>query len=59
MAHAEGIVPSTLAAERPVRVGFTEDGTVSFNVHVFVPIFVLPLYVLQVIVQVPDTAFGI
>ena len=43
MAHAAGTVPSTLVAERLVRVGFTEDGTVNFNVQVFVPILVLPL----------------
>ena len=40
-------------------VGFTDAGTVNVNVQVLLPIFVLPLYVAQVIVQVPVTAFGI
>ena len=40
-------------------VGFTDAGTVNFKVQLFVPTFVEPLYVLHVIVQVPDIAFGI
>ena len=40
-------------------LGFTDDGTVNFKVQLFVPILEEPLYVSQVIVQVPDIAFGI
>ena len=59
MAHAAGTSPSTLVAVKLVIVGFTDEGTVSVSVQVFDPTFVDPLYVSQVIVQEPDTAFGI
>ena len=59
MAHAAGTSPSTRVAVTLVIVGFTEAGTVKVKVHVLEPIFVEPLYVSQVMVQVPDTAFGI
>ena len=58
MAHAAGTSPSTRVAVTLVIVGFTEAGTVKVKVHVLEPIFVEPLYVSQVMVQVPDTAFG-
>ena len=54
-----GTSPSTRAAVRLVMVGFTDAGMVNVSVQVLLPIFVLPLYVAQVIVQVPVTAFGI
>ena len=47
-----------MAIKLPI-VGFTEAGTVSFKVQLFVPIFDDPLYVSHVILQVPDIAFGI
>jgi hypothetical protein len=40
-------------------LGTTEEGTLTVKETVFVPISVLPLYVLQVIVQLPEVPFGI
>ena len=40
-------------------LGTTEEGTFTVKETVLVPINVLPLYVLQVMVQVPDVPFGI
>ncbi len=40
-------------------LGTTEEGTFAVKETVFVPINVLPLYVLQVMVQVPDVPLGI
>ena len=51
-------MPSTRSAVRLPMDGFTLAGTDSFNVQVFVPIFVSPLYVTQMMVQVPLTASG-
>lgn len=45
--------------ERVETLGTTEEGTFAVKETVLVPISVLPLYVLQVIVQVPDVPFGI
>ena len=54
------LVTSLLAsATVNVTVGLTFSCTQSVIVAVFLPIFVLPLYVVQVIVQVALTPFGI
>ena len=52
--------PETASATvRAEILGTTEEGTFAVKETVLVPINVLPLYVLQVMVQVPDVPFGI
>ena len=53
---------SPLVASATVRaeiLGTTLEGTLAVKETVLVPIRVLPLYVLHVMVQVPDVPFGI
>jgi len=52
--------PETASATvREEILGTTEEGTLAVKETVLVPISVLPLYVLQVMVQVPDVPLGI
>ena len=51
--------PETASAIVKVEIlGTTEEGTLAVKETVLVPINVLPLYVLQVMVQVPDVPLG-
>ena len=60
--YAPNFAARPLVASATVRdeiLGTTEEGTLAVKDTVLVPINVLPLYVLQVIVHVPDVPFGI
>ena len=59
--YAPNCAASPEVASATVRaeiLGTTEEGTFAVKETVLVPISVLPLYVLQVMVQVPDVPFG-
>jgi hypothetical protein len=60
--YAPNFVASPAVASATVKaeiLGTTEEGTLAVKETVLVPISVLPLYVLHVMVHVPDVAFGI